>query len=395
MRPSRLAVAAGIAVAIATAACPGPAAAQSGRRPPADSAAVALLHAAANAVGPAARRAAAGLETRAEVTGPRSRFAVEISSALDGRLRYVQLGPGDRRSEIGLDGLPWIRDAAGGATLTDSVTGATARGHDLHRIVLTLPDWMRAPALGPDTVLAGAPVRRVDGVDGFGLPVALFVGRDGMPAGLGFTNPTSNGASGIIVLLADWRLSRGLRLFHAATFVHGADRYAYRYVRLSTLDSAPPGVGAPPEVRTLVAARAADLRQLLEAHEAGRRAHLEADADLLVSGFAHDYANVARGEVSRPERAASRERFSRYLAASRFLEWDDIEPPAVRIALDGSMAHVTVRKRVRIVSAANAADTSHTVYAWTALFEKRAGEWRLVSITSTDRPGRPEEVVQR
>lgn len=360
-----------------------------------DSVAVALLRAAADAIGPASRRAVQGLETRADVVGPRSSFAVEITSALDGRLRYVQRGPASRRSEIGFDGLFWARNAAGRAVLTDSVTGSMARGHDLHRIVLTLPEWMRSPVRGTDTVLAGAPVRRLDGVDGFGLPVALFIGPDGLPAGLGFTNPTSNGSRSILLLLGDWRTSRGLHLFHAATFIHGGDRYAYRYTRVAPLDAAPRGVAAPAEVRALVAARAADLRQLLDAHEAGRRAHLEADADLLVSGFAHDYANIARGEVSRPERAASRERFSRYLAASRFLEWSDIEPPAVRIALDGSMAHVTVRKRVRIVSTANAADSSHTVYAWTSLFEKRAGEWRLVSVTSTDRPGQPDEVVQR
>ena len=363
--------------------------------PTSDSVAIALVRASADAVGPAARRAVAGLETRAEVVGPRGRFAVEISSALDGRLRYVQRGPGRRTSEIGIDGLPWARDAAGAAILTDSVTGAMARGHDLHRIVLALGEWLGAPKLGADTVIGSRPVRRVDGVDAFGLAATLFIGDDKLPAGLGFTNPTSHGAARVVVLLDDWREANGIRLFHSASFVHGGDRYDYRYTRIRLSATAPAGVAAPAGVRRLVAARRDDLRRLLELHAAGRQAHIEADPDLLVSGFSHDYTNIARGDVARPTREASRDRFGRYLAASRFLEWDDVRPPTVRIALDGSMAHVTVLKRVRIVSAANAADSSHTVYAWTALYEKRAGEWRLVSLTSTDRPGRPDELVGR
>ena len=36
---------------------------------------------------------------------------------------------------------------------------------------------------------------------------------------------------------------------------------------------------------------------------------------------------------------------------------------------------------------------SHTVYAWTALYEKRAGTWGVVSVTSADRPGRADEIA--
>jgi hypothetical protein len=36
---------------------------------------------------------------------------------------------------------------------------------------------------------------------------------------------------------------------------------------------------------------------------------------------------------------------------------------------------------------------SRTIHAWTALDEKRAGEWRLVSVTPTECTGRPDEIA--
>lgn len=133
--------------------------------------------------------------------------------------------------------------------------------------------------------------------------------------------------------------------------------------------------------------READRRALLALQETERRAHLEKDPDLLLALFADDFLSVAGGRVTRPSRAENRERFAGYLESVEFLQWDDVEPPVIRISDDGSMAWVLVHKRVRVVPAADPeADPEHTVFAWLETWEKRSEEWKLTSVTSTERP---------
>lgn len=138
--------------------------------------------------------------------------------------------------------------------------------------------------------------------------------------------------------------------------------------------------------------READRRALIELQETERRAHLDGDVDLLVSLFADGFVGVADGRVSRPGREEQRERFTGYLGSVDLLEWDDIEPPMIRISDDGSMAWILVHKRVRSVPAGEPdAAPEHTVFAWLETWEKRDGEWKLTSVTSTDRPGGPPD----
>jgi hypothetical protein len=59
-----------------------------------------------------------------------------------------------------------------------------------------------------------------------------------------------------------------------------------------------------------------ELRQL-QVRE--REAHLNADAEKLVSLFADDFVSVQDGDISRPSRDASRERLERYFARVSFI----------------------------------------------------------------------------
>lgn len=129
----------------------------------------------------------------------------------------------------------------------------------------------------------------------------------------------------------------------------------------------------------------ADRADLLRLQDAQRRAHLEGDADLLVSMFAEDFTEIARGEVTRPTREESRARFQAYFDRANLLAWDDVSPPVISISDDGSMAHVIVRKRVRWTTE-DAAEEAEAEFAWLETYGKRNGRWRLTSIASTQRP---------
>jgi ketosteroid isomerase-like protein len=130
----------------------------------------------------------------------------------------------------------------------------------------------------------------------------------------------------------------------------------------------------------------AERAELLRLHEEQRVAHLNADADLLISAQADDFVDIGDGRIDRPGREANRARFQDYLDSVEFLEWDDISPPVIRISADASMAYVIVHKRVRLIREGDDQE-EHTVYAWLETYEKRAGEWRLTTVASTDRPG--------
>lgn len=124
------------------------------------------------------------------------------------------------------------------------------------------------------------------------------------------------------------------------------------------------------------------LRGLLEQE---RVAHFTRNPDLLVALFADDFTNVSAGRVTHPNRAESRARFQAYFERSTFLEWDDIEPPVIRLAGDGSLAYAIVQKRVRVIANDEAGQPQEhvTLFAWVEIWEKEAGDWKLKLVAST------------
>lgn len=137
------------------------------------------------------------------------------------------------------------------------------------------------------------------------------------------------------------------------------------------------------------AGRESDLAEIQRLLQQGREAHFNRDADLLVSSVSDDFISVDSGEVTRPNRKSSRDRFQAYFDAVEFIEWDDLEPPVIRISRDGSMAYVIVRKRVRLKVLAENGREENIVFAWMETWEKEKGAWKRKAVASTNaEPGR-------
>ena len=130
---------------------------------------------------------------------------------------------------------------------------------------------------------------------------------------------------------------------------------------------------------------AAALRQI---HAQILKAHIDRDP----VGWTHledDTVTVAsRGDVfraGRQERLAMREQ---YLGSTRFSVYRDIQEPIVQVSADGSQAWLMAQ--VEVVAhpvAAATTDSTHTVWAWIELYEKRAGRWLLVGNVSNEKSG--------
>jgi hypothetical protein len=133
----------------------------------------------------------------------------------------------------------------------------------------------------------------------------------------------------------------------------------------------------------------AERAELARIHELSREAHLDKNAGAIAALVSDDFLNIADGEIDHwtPEDVVTR--LQPYLERSSFLAWDDLQEPIIRISDDGTMAYVVVLKDVHLTRPGEDGETveERTVFAWTETYEKRGGEWRLTSVTSTDRPG--------
>ncbi|HMB90910.1 MAG TPA: nuclear transport factor 2 family protein [Rhodothermales bacterium] len=133
----------------------------------------------------------------------------------------------------------------------------------------------------------------------------------------------------------------------------------------------------------------ADVERLLALHEQQRTAHLNYDAELFAAMFHDPITQLNHGRISQQSRQETIERFGGYFGSVRFLEWEDIDPPVVRVSEDGSMAYVIVHKRVRLTVENEAGETEEedTIFAWMEAWEKINSDWQLMAVASTDRPG--------
>lgn len=150
--------------------------------------------------------------------------------------------------------------------------------------------------------------------------------------------------------------------------------------------------GGPP---TGCTTDARPVQQLLDLQRLEREAHLTYDLSRLTPHLADTLVTVADGDVHVQARDVVRRRLATYLDEVTFLEWSDVEAPAVEVASSGDLATVRVHRRVRLgaVDSAGRAEIEHTVFSWWETWRKDEGRWRLAGMATTDRPG-TEEVAE-
>lgn len=129
-------------------------------------------------------------------------------------------------------------------------------------------------------------------------------------------------------------------------------------------------------------------QELLAIHANDRRAHFATDADALLAYHPDTFINVRDGAIRRMPRETIRESFKSYFENAEYHEWDDLEPPIVRIADDASIAWMIVRTRVRRkkTDASGIAQDEEFVYAGIMTYEHQDGRWVRTANVSTFEP---------
>lgn len=124
----------------------------------------------------------------------------------------------------------------------------------------------------------------------------------------------------------------------------------------------------------------AEREALLALHRKEIRAHLERDAEALVEDHGDDFVSATRGKLNRADREQTRAFFTGYFEGATYAQYEDVEPPLVRVSDDASMGWVLSRTRVRRIDASG---ESTFVYAGMMAYEKRDGRWLRVANAST------------
>lgn len=131
-----------------------------------------------------------------------------------------------------------------------------------------------------------------------------------------------------------------------------------------------------------------DLETLRSLHARILKAHLERDAEGWTALEGDTVIVGNRGNVFRSGRSERLEMRRRYFNSVRFSAYRDLQPPIIRIARDGSQAWLLAN--VDVVAhpvSGDVADSTHTVWTWVELYEKRANRWEMVGNVSNERPG--------
>ncbi len=144
---------------------------------------------------------------------------------------------------------------------------------------------------------------------------------------------------------------------------------------LSIFACSPPKVDLQKEIATLT-----------ELQKQEQAAHLQEQPAILVNMLNDTLSQVRNGVVSYYTKDQMTERFIRYFESVEFIKWEDARPPIYTISDDGTMAHIIIQKQVVVDIEQDTAGTREsTAFAWTEMWRKKEGRWKMYSVTTTER----------
>jgi hypothetical protein len=130
---------------------------------------------------------------------------------------------------------------------------------------------------------------------------------------------------------------------------------------------------------------AAEINTLSLLQKQEQDAHLQEQPALLVNMLHDTLMQVKNGVVSYYTKDQMTERFIKYFESVEFFKWEDTEPPVYTFSDDASMASILIRKQVILNDVTGPEPVRDTTqFAWTELWRKKEGSWKIFQVTTTD-----------
>lgn len=283
----------------------------------------------------------------------------------------------ERSVTLGVDGhYVWHYDGIQEQEI-DAALAAVVRGHQFHAELLFLP--VLHDARSP------SPAARDDGCDCMVQTYETDEGNvyryrydedTGLPQGS--ITSLADGSSVELTYL-DWREVGGLYLpFHIQIDDHRRT-FDYRFTDIRFDQDERAEYRAPYGLLT-------DEQQLRRLHRLSMDAHLDSDASLINDQWAEQVTIVSDGKIYTQSGADTATEMTESLQARRHDFYEELEPPRIEVSEDGTLGTVTVRVQATGVRMGATETPFEFVSAWTSVYRKSDGEWRLVSNTSNFEP---------
>jgi len=343
------------------------------------------LGAFARAVGPLeARQTIAGVAARAEASGPRGAFLSEMLSLSSDTARFRLTKGGDSTELLLAGGTPFQRRASSASfEPADAALASFVRGHEAHRMLLDLERRFRPDARTPEP---GCLALR--GPDESPASICRAAGSE-LPLSIALELPPAAGGGTVTLEFGDWRslpAAPEVRLPFSVAFVTRDERHIYRYAAVLPFRLAP-GV-ALPENPDLLFARLDDLAALAAAHERVLEAHRRSDVALLLADAAERSLSSGRGTLGESGRSELAARLGPYLDSTQFSRYDDVVPPVLAVAADGSLGWVACQIEAEGTQAQPPEPARPIAFgfSWVELYARRDGRWLAIGNASSARP---------
>ena len=342
-----------------------------------------ILTAAATAVGSAQDiQQIRSIVAIADCTGPKGKYTTSISSFRDNKTQFSQTYSYRKPSNVFINGdLVWEKNAdTGELVISDPFQRMVSRLHEYQKMAFDPRAFFDDLEFAGVEEFNGRPSIKIAAKNELNMAAFLYFDTENKRLN-GYKLLIPNSTDTVTNIFTEWKKVGRVTLPSVVNAIDssGVRTLSFHTIKLNAADPKP--LEIPPRI--------ADMAELLRMHEEQKTAHLTYDAELMVGDYPERPTTVQRGNVVKRTRAEDMARFKAYFGSFKFLEWEDIAPPVIRISKDGTMATKIVQKRVRGISKDKDGKeiTEHVVYAWLEVLEKIDGKWRLVTIASTEKDG--------
>lgn len=309
----------------------------------------------------------------ADCLGPNGKYQTEVFSAKGFKTFFRQIRE-NRPDYIGIVNGETYWTKGTDVAISDKNSASMWRSHELQWLATHLTERFREAKFEGIEEFAGKQALKLSVIDDVNnIAYLYFDSNSHLFRGFTILNPFNKNPETIQMVINRWEKVDKIMLPKNVTFSDKNGDYIldFHIIKINQIDT---GVFDIPD--KIIA-----IKKLLELHELQRTAHFNGDVKLLVSILADDFKEISNGKIISPKKEDLVKRFQNYFDTVTFIEWDDINPPIVKVSNDASMAHVYVNKRVKFKTKEQ--NEESTTFAWTSTFQKIDGNWLMTSITST------------
>jgi len=127
----------------------------------------------------------------------------------------------------------------------------------------------------------------------------------------------------------------------------------------------------------------ADKAAILKLHAMDREGHLKGDAELIAAQLAPKLDEVVGGHIKTMTRDEAKQEFGQHLNTVKFTQWEDAEPPIIKISPDGQIAWMIVEIKAEVAPVDHPENKQDFLASSIQTFEKGADGWHMTAIAAT------------